>query len=324
MSGNLGGNRGTMPTDSWVGGEVLGTASHFAVDGAGIVPRCPIGKREDWEILLPKAVDRICSCFPRDRLPMYEATFKEVGFRLPFSSFQASVFEWLELCPSQLKPDSFAYLMAFELVCRFLQLPASKDLFFAIFTVQRGSNKDGGCNWVSFRQRTTLFENFSSGAKRFHERFFLVKPRTEVALRSVLKVVARPHGDGGVTSVRVPRFHFSWCLDHFKHEPAMYRYNYDKLTEWDKDSFASIVEFVNSFSRSELVDEGGNPVMDSRGNPVTKPRLIDTRSLVFSKNPHVLLGTLELLLFLYFYSLDFCLMIYLCFHVQEKCLTSVP
>jgi hypothetical protein len=47
MAKNLGQNRGVTSTDSWLGEEVLGTASHFAVDGVGIVSRCPIGKRED-------------------------------------------------------------------------------------------------------------------------------------------------------------------------------------------------------------------------------------------------------------------------------------
>jgi hypothetical protein len=80
MVGNLGKNKGSMSTDPWVGEEILGTSSHFVVDRVGIVPRCPIGRREDWEILLPKAADRVCSRFPRDRFPMHEATFKEVGF----------------------------------------------------------------------------------------------------------------------------------------------------------------------------------------------------------------------------------------------------
>jgi len=56
----------------------------------------------------------------------------------------------MELCPSQLSQNSFAYLMAFELVCRFLRLPATKELFFTIFVVQRGLDKNGGHNWVSF------------------------------------------------------------------------------------------------------------------------------------------------------------------------------
>jgi hypothetical protein len=110
--GNLREDKEAMSTDSWVGEEIVGTVSHYAVDGAGMVPCCPIGRREDWELLLPKVADRVCSHFPRDRFPMYEATFKEVGFRLPFSSFQISVLGWLEVCPSQLKPDCFAYMTA--------------------------------------------------------------------------------------------------------------------------------------------------------------------------------------------------------------------
>jgi hypothetical protein len=157
MVGNFGEKRGAMPEDSWVGREVLETASHFLSDGVGIVPHCPIGRREDWEIFLSKVADRICSRFPGGSIPMCEAVFKEAGFRLPLSPFQVSVFEWLELCPSQLKSDSFAYLTAFELVCCFLQLSGTEDLFFTIFAIQRGLDKDGGCNWVFFSASVQLY-----------------------------------------------------------------------------------------------------------------------------------------------------------------------
>jgi hypothetical protein len=65
---------------------------------------------------------------------------------------------------------------------------------------------------------------------------FLVRPRTKVAFQSVLRLVERPHGENGVTSARVPRFHSSWSRDHLKHESTMYRCNYDRLTDRDKDS----------------------------------------------------------------------------------------
>jgi hypothetical protein len=162
-------------------------------------------------------------------------------------------------------------MSAFESVCRFLRLPVSKDLFFAIFAVRRNLDKDGGCVWVSFHQRTSLFEVFNAGVANFRERFFLVRPRTEAALQSVLKIVDRPSGEGGVAPVRVPLIRFNWSRDHLKHELTMYRISYDKLTERDKDSFAKLVRFVNSFSRSVVVDDGGDPVMDLRGNPVTNP-----------------------------------------------------
>lgn len=118
---------------------------------------------------------------------MYEAVFQEVGFRLPFPPFQVSVFEWMELCPSQLSPDSFAYMIVFELVCRFLRLPVIGELFFAIFTIQRGLNKDDGYNRVSFRQCKVLFEAFNSEATKFQKRFFLVRPQTKVAMNNVMK-----------------------------------------------------------------------------------------------------------------------------------------
>jgi len=135
----------------WVGKETLEAVSLFSTNGAARIPRCLIGRKEDWETTLPTTSNRICSRFSANRIPMYEAVFQEVGFRLPFSPFQVSVFKWMELCPSQLSPNSFAYMIAFELVCRFLCLPATKELFFAIFTIQRGLDKDGGHNWVSFR-----------------------------------------------------------------------------------------------------------------------------------------------------------------------------
>jgi len=297
MADNSNKDSGVAHDHFWVGKESLEAVSLFSTDGATKIPRCLIGKKEDWEINLPTISDKICSCFCASRVPMYEAVFQEVGFRLPFSAFQVSVFEWMELCPSQLSQNSFAYLMAFELVCCFLRLPATKELFFAIFAVQRGLDKNGRHNWVSFRQRKMLFEAFNSETTKFQRRFFLVRPRTEVALSSVMKVVEHPHEDVGFVSTRIPRFHFYWSKDHFKHEPNMFRHSYTGLSERNKTSYSRILEFVRSFSRPKVVSEDGNPVLDSRGNQVTMPRVIDTRSLVFSSDPKELLGRFSLLPF---------------------------
>ena len=191
-----------------VGKETLEAVSLFSTNGEARIPHCLIGRKEDWEIILPITSDRVCSRFSDNRIPMYEVVFQEVGFRLLFFSFQVSVFEWLELCPSQLSPDSFAYLRAFELVCHFLRLSATRELFFAIFTIQRGLDKDGRHNCVFFHQRQVLFEVFNSETKKFQNKFFLVRLRTEVALNIVQKVTELPHEDVVVMSTRVPRFHF--------------------------------------------------------------------------------------------------------------------
>jgi len=76
-------------------------------------------------------------------------------------------------------------------------------------------------------------------------------------------VKERPHEDVGFVSTRVPRFHFCWSKDPFKHKPEMFRHIYTALSEQNKTSFALIFEFVRSFSQSKVVAEDGNHVLDS-------------------------------------------------------------
>lgn len=48
-------------------------------------------------------------------------------------------------------------------------LSFKKNVFFAIFTVQRGTA------WVSFRQNKKMFDIFAGKVRSYKERFFLVK-----------------------------------------------------------------------------------------------------------------------------------------------------
>jgi hypothetical protein len=64
-------------------------------------------------------------------------------------------------------------------------------------------------------------------------------------------------------STCVLRFHFYWSKDHFKDEPEMFRHSYTDLSERNKTSYARILELMRSFSRSEVVAEDGNLVLDS-------------------------------------------------------------
>jgi hypothetical protein len=129
---------------------------------------------------------------------------------------------------------------------------------------------------VSFHQHIALFEAFGSGVAKFHERFFLIRPKTEAAIGNVLKVVERSGEGIGVGPTRAPRLLFCWSRDHLMHEPAMYRHDYDRLIDRDHTSLARNIELVRSFSQSVEVVEDGSPVLDSWGNPVTEVRLIDT------------------------------------------------
>ena len=64
-----------------------------------------------------------------NQFPMYEILFRDLGLRLPFTDLQAAVFEHLHLAPSQLHPNSIAFLWAFEIVCEYLKIEDTTPCF---------------------------------------------------------------------------------------------------------------------------------------------------------------------------------------------------
>jgi hypothetical protein len=100
-------------------------------------------------------------------------------------------------------------MRAFELLCDYLYIPASKNVFFSFFIVQRGAN------WVSFRQTQNMFEIFAGKVWSFKERFFLVRPKSVAALDNLLEVAK----DG--VQERRPFFHLCWSQDQFAYEPRI-------------------------------------------------------------------------------------------------------
>jgi hypothetical protein len=125
---------------TWLGEEPLDTESSFAIDGIGDIPFSSVGEAEDQEVVLPSTSDRGCLEYENHVFPMYEVVFKDMGFRLPFSDFQREVLRWTKLSPSQIHPNSYAFMRAFELVCTYLKIPTFKNVFITIFTVQRSTD----------------------------------------------------------------------------------------------------------------------------------------------------------------------------------------
>jgi len=158
-------------------------------------------------LVLPSISNRLCSEYENHAFPMYEVVFKDIGLRLPFSDFKREMLHWTKLSPSQIHPNSYAFMRAFELVCDYLRIPASKNVLFSFFTVQRAAD------WVSFRQTQKMFEIFAGKVRSFKERFFLVRPKSEAALDTLLE-----EAKDGVQE-RHPLFHLCWSQDHFGYEP---------------------------------------------------------------------------------------------------------
>jgi len=128
-----------------------------------------------------------------------------------------------------------------------------------------------------------MFEIFACKVRSFKKRFFLVRPRSEAALNTLLDVVR----DGVHRSL----FPLCWKKDHFGFDPKDFYRTVPSLTKEEIDAHQKIWGFVQSFSRMIITDKQGNPLMNVDGTPMTEPRFINTHELVVSEDPDDCLGS---------------------------------
>jgi len=181
--------------------------------------------------------------------PCFEVVFKNMGFRLPFSDFQRDVLRWTKLSPFQVRPNSYAFMRAFELVCQYLGVPSLLS--------------NGEPLGYPSRQNKKMFDLFARKLRSFKERFFLVKLRSEASFNTLLQTVE------GESLVRRSFFPLCWSKDHFGYESKDFCRSVSSLTEEEGDACRKLWVFVQSFPREIKTDKCGNPVMDAEGKPVT-------------------------------------------------------
>jgi len=97
---------------------------------------------------------------------LYQAVFKRIGLRLPFTTFERELLTEVNVAPAQLHPKIWAFVRAFQILCGYLGIPSSVDVFLHFFEVK----KQGKSLWVSFsrvasRILLTLFQNSFKGWK---------------------------------------------------------------------------------------------------------------------------------------------------------------
>ncbi|RDX88231.1 hypothetical protein CR513_30209, partial [Mucuna pruriens] len=104
----------------------------------------------------------------------YEPVFSKLGLKLPFTTFEQSVLKALNVAPSQLHPNSWAFVRAFELLCEDLGQAPSLGVFFWYFRVKKAPK----VGWLSLssRPRRKLLKPFLESFKTFKDKFFKVCP----------------------------------------------------------------------------------------------------------------------------------------------------
>nr|KYP43970.1 hypothetical protein KK1_034554 [Cajanus cajan] len=132
---------------------------------------------------------------------VYQCFFRDLGVRLPFTQFECDFLNYINATPSQLHPNSWGFLRAFQVLCTVLGIEVSLRVFLHFYQLKLGvppygvlslnGGKDGG-----------LFTLYSQSYKNYRQEFF------RVALVGVDPLQDEVFHFGGL-----PKFPFYWCPD---------------------------------------------------------------------------------------------------------------
>lgn len=128
---------------------------------------------EKYDILLPSKDESVCLDRSADddnqSFYMYRAGFTKLGVRLPFSSFQMAV--------SQLHPNSWGFIRAFEIFCLAYNLLCTVRTFLHFLSVGTTTNRFerevGRHGWTTFssRRHIGVFTACKDAIKGFKDDF---------------------------------------------------------------------------------------------------------------------------------------------------------
>ncbi|PNY05504.1 hypothetical protein L195_g001956 [Trifolium pratense] len=162
---------------------------------------------------------------------MYGDVIRALNLWFPFTCFEDTVLRILNVAPTQLHPNSWAFIKAFELVCLGLNLEPRLGVFFSFYYVK--SLSPGKMVSLSSLPNRGLFVLFASHFKSYHDSFFRVRHGPPLA---------RLMYDNN----RNRLFPFYWTTD----PRAIKGVDYAHLTDFEKETVA----FLNSFGRLDIKD----------------------------------------------------------------------
>ncbi|QCD79450.1 hypothetical protein DEO72_LG1g3091 [Vigna unguiculata] len=108
---------------------------------------------------------------------MYMCHFSQLLVRLPLDDFTMGVLCELNVAPTQLHPNSWAYLQAFRVLCQSLYLRPSPPAFLCFYDTRPRQPTI----WLSLVSRPSIsrLDAFSQSFKHFKDRYFKVMVKEE-------------------------------------------------------------------------------------------------------------------------------------------------
>lgn len=148
------------------------------------------GHEEDVVVLLSCDEDeRVCdqetSGEQDESYLMYMAVLEEFGVKIPFTSLEMDVLKFLNVAPSQIRPNSWAFIRGFEILCKALSLEPSVGVFFHFY----GTKDVNKGTWISIGAHAgkRLFPPYASNFKKeWRDSFARIQGAPECSTASIL------------------------------------------------------------------------------------------------------------------------------------------
>jgi len=115
-----------------------------------------------------RAIDNVCHGREGDNSKFfyfYACLFTDLYVRFPLSEFQMGVLRFLNVAPTQLHPNGWAYMQAFSILCIYLSLTPSPKTFLYYYS----SRPDKKPRWLSLISKTKIcfLSPFTTSYKNF-------------------------------------------------------------------------------------------------------------------------------------------------------------
>jgi hypothetical protein len=151
---------------------------------------------------------------------MYTSVIEDFNIWFPFTPFEVSVLRTLNVAPSQLSPNSWGYVKAFQLVCLGLEIETPPvAIFFSFFTIKNVS-PDSHVS-LSSQPNCKRFELYASNYKNYKDTFLRVRGRDS-------------YPDVMFDDNHEPLFPFYWTSDPRVIKGA----HYESLDDFERESVA--------------------------------------------------------------------------------------
>jgi len=197
------------------------------------------------------AIDRIChgqEGATEKFFYMYMCHFSQLNVRLPLDDFTMGVLRALNVAPTQLHPNSWAYMQAFRVLCQSLYLQPSPYAFLYFYDTRPRQPT----TWLSLISCPSIsrFDVFSQSFKHFKDGYF--------------KVVVKEEGKSHfLNEDRSTKFPFSWTGT-----PSRYKdMGTDELSAGDKELVETFMKFTDKLPTKGLVRvyNSVHPIIDIEG-----------------------------------------------------------